>query len=218
MKKLIFLLALVAFTGFAIAGIPPLQNPGLESGMSGWGTWGSGSGSGSAGYKWTSHWAYVETTGGHTGSNFMNLTTSAQAGYCEWWGWGYNCMWQSDSAKLDDAVPGVSWHKMDVWAKNLDGGGNKVEMKFEWLDASGRKSQDGGLVPPVSYFFDVPNDGQWHYFSHWSQAPALAYGLRPVWGNPAPGGDVGVDDLSYIPEPMSIALLGLGGLFLRRRK
>jgi hypothetical protein len=30
--------------------------------------------------------------------------------------------------------------------------------------------------------------------------------------------DAGITHLSYVPEPVSIALMGLGGLFLRRRK
>ena len=34
----------------------------------------------------------------------------------------------------------------------------------------------------------------------------------------ATGGTVGTKGVTYVPEPMTIALLGLGGLFLRRRK
>jgi hypothetical protein len=45
MKKLICSIIILAAAGFAHAEIPPLDNPGFESGMSGWSTWGSGSGS-----------------------------------------------------------------------------------------------------------------------------------------------------------------------------
>ena len=219
MKKLIVLCVLVAFAGYASAELLVLGNPGFESGMSGWGTWGSGSGSGSSGYKWTSHWAFIETSGGVGDSQFMNLTTASQAGYSEWWGWGYNITWRSEMSQIKDLVPGVGVYTIGGWYKNLsDFGpeGMRGEIKFEWLDASGRKSQDGGLIPSQSVYFDITSE--WAYYEETLAVPALAYAIRPCWANPTPGDEVGLDDVIAIPEPMSIALLGLGGLFLRRRK
>ena len=217
MKKLIVLCVLVAFTGFAIAELMPPDNPDFEAGMSGWGTWGSGSGSGSAGYKWTSHWAYIETSGGVGDSQFMNLTTAAQAGYCEWWGWGYNIIWNSDWASTSQLNPGVGVFTIGGWYKDLGNGGTG-EIKFEWLDASQHKSgtQEWGIVPAESVFFPLTTD--WAYYQFTLPVPAEAYFIRACWANPNPGGEVGLDDVVTIPEPMSIALLGLGGLFLRRRK
>jgi hypothetical protein len=219
MKKLLCSIIILAVAGFAHAEIPPLDNPGFESGMSGWGTWGSGSGSGPSGYKWASHWAYIDTTGNaHSGQNFMNLTTGSQLGYCEYWGWGYNVVWPSDVDDIADVVEG-DWVKMDVWAKDLTGNGGQIEFKFEWLDASGRKFEDGGIVPAESIYFPIDQvTPDWDYYEAWAQAPADAYFVRPVWSNPDPGKEIGIDDLSFLPEPMSIALLGFGALALRRRK
>ena len=212
MKKLIVLFVLVAFAGFALAEAPP--NAGFESGMSGWGTWGSGSGSGPSGYKWTSHWAYIDTTGNGAGGsqNFMNLTTASQAGYCEYWGYGYNITWRDS---YDEIIPILEGECTMIggWFKDLGGAGTG-ELKFEWLDASGRKSQDGGLVLSQSVFFPVTTD--WAYYEEQMMAPVNTYSVRPCWANPNPGGELGLD--LVIPESMSIALLGLGGLFLRRRK
>jgi hypothetical protein len=214
MKKLLCSIIILAVAGFAHAEMfPPWGNPGFENGMSGWATWGSGSGSGPSGYKWTSHWAYIDTTGnGAWGNNFMNLTTSSQIGYIEYWGWGYNVTWRSSSADLLEVTEGTPV-TMNAWARDVLGGGARLELKFEWLDASGLKPADGGIVPSGQIFFDITTD--WAYYQATLVTPVNAYGLRPCWANPDPGTEVGLD---FIPEPMSIALLGFGALGLRRRK
>ena len=113
MKKLIVLFVLVAFAGFACAELhsTPTANAGFEAGMSGWSSWGSGSGSGSSGYKWASHWAYIDTSGGANGSaTSLIATTASQAGYCEFWGWGYDVAWRGSSAEMMDwsSTPGAN--------------------------------------------------------------------------------------------------------------
>ena len=216
MKKLIVLFVLVAFASFACAELLP--NGDFAAGMSGWGTWGSGSGSGSLGYKWTSHWAYIETTGGVGGAGdpFMVPTTASQKGYCEWWGWGYNVVWRSSSAELIPVTAGNAY-TLRGYAKDLTGDGGNFELKFEWLDASGRKPSEGSAVPTWSIFFDGMTTS-WVEYTKTETAPAGACYIRPVYGESNPGKTVGIDNLQFLPEPMSIALLGLGGLFLRRRK
>ena len=202
MKKLIFLCALVAFAGFASA---ELLNLDFEDGMTGWGSWGSGSGDG--GY--VNHWAYVETTGGSDGGQFMNVTTEGSNF------WGYNVVWRSDTAELMTVAEG-DWLTLGGYYKDLSGDGGTGGIKFEWLDASGLHGNEGGLVPAVE--IAITPTTEWAYYEATMQAPALAFGLRPVWGAISGGAIIGIDQMVAIPEPMSIALLGLGGLFLRRRK
>ena len=218
MKKLLCSIIILAVAGFAYAEIIPIPptNPGFEDGMTGWSTWGSGSGSGPSGYKWTSHWAYIDTTGNGVGgsNNFMNLTTASQIGYYEYTGWGYNVTWRSDAAEILPVTEGQSL-TIGAWAKDLLGGGARLEIRFEWIDWTGGHggTGGGGTIPITAFQFPITAD--WAYYEVTQQAPGGVIGLRPVWGNPDPGTEVGLD---FIPEPMSIALLGLGALALRRRK
>jgi hypothetical protein len=228
MKKLIVLFVLVAFAGFACAELlsTPTANADFEAGMSGWDSWGSGSGSGSSGYKWASHWAYIDTTGGANGSqNFLVATTASQAGYSEWWGYGYDVTWRGSSAEMMDfgANNGTGQVTIGAWMKAVSGTPSAA-MTFEWVDWSGGDGGGGGggTIPRAELSFAVTTD--WAYYSATLAVPSNvnggAYGMRPVWGVNNPGTAIGIDDVSavWIPEPMSIALLGLGGLFLRRRK
>ena len=56
-------------------------------------------------------------------------------------------------------------------------------------------------------------------FSVTGTAPTGAAAVRATLGqSPGAGEYVRLDDVSLVPEPMTVALLGLGGLFLCRRK
>ncbi len=234
MKKLIVLIVLLAFAGFAVAELhdTPIANAGFEAtdtlSGAGWGTWGSGSGSGPSGYKWTQHWAYIDTTGGANGSqNFFGADTTSLVGYSEYWGWSESCTWRADATeKLDwSSTPGTGEVTISGWFKSISGTPTGAgSMYIEWVDFSGGDSGGGSpsTIPRDQFFFDITTD--WAYYAITVASPiddhGGAYGARPVWATNVPGVLVGIDDVhaSWIPEPMSIALLGLGGLFLRRRK
>lgn len=190
-------------------------NGDFEAGISGWGSWGSGSGSGPSGYLWTNHWAFIEPSGGSDGGQFMNCTTAAQIGYLEWWGWGYNVIWREALEEVIPVTPGETV-AMGAWYKDLSGNGGGAILKFEWLDENMVKDQDGGLVPSFEIVVNPTTD--WAYYEETQTVPDLAHYIRPVWGVNSAGSEIGVDQVYYVPEPATIGLLGLGALWLRRRK
>lgn len=220
MKKLLCSIIILAVGGFVHAEILPIPNNGFEDGMTGWSTWGSGSGSGPSGSKYVQHYAYIDTTGNAaSGQNFLNLTTASQIGYCEYGGYGNNYVWRSDPAEIAICEPG-DWVKMGVWAKDVGGYGGGLALRFTWKDWTG----GSGELPVYWEVITVYPTAEWDYYSAWLQIPADPYPfegvyyVEPRWYADSPGTEIGVDDLEFIPEPMSIALLAFGALALRRRK
>ena len=117
----------------------------------------------------------------------------------------------SMSPYLYTVVPSTdltSWH---MWTYTKDGATGAVEILF---DGSSIASNTNGSAA-------ITGTG-WFYF--WKQAGEFQGLLAEIqiWDSVMTAGeitaayDAGV--ASGIPEPMTIALLGLGGLFLRRRK
>lgn len=207
----ISLIVFCAIGGFSNAAM--FYNGNFENGLSGWSTWGSGSGSGPLG--WTFRSSFVGTiadSGGSDGGKYLELETP-MAGYYEDWGWAWSSAWQSapgfypDNRLLDGEVFWGNAYVKNIWGTEIliDG----AELIYEWLD------ETGGLISRDSGFFDVT--GEWALISHTAIAPEGAVGLTFVVSNPLPEQGIGFDQVFSIPEPMSIALLALGGLLLRKR-
>ncbi len=103
-----------------------------------------------------------------------------------------------------------------VWAKNvgLDSGGS--EMRIEWRDSVSNTeiSRTPNLVPSLT--------SEYTLITLTDNVPAGADTARVVYAIQSFGGalnqNVYLDDASVIPEPASMALLGLGGLALLRRR
>lgn len=206
MKKAMVLIFLLAISGLANA---EMINMDFEEGMIGWGTWGSGSGSGPLGSMWTSHWAYIDSTGNGVAdsNNFLNLTTTAQIGYYEYYGWGYNDAFRSPDYILE-IDPG-DWFRMSVWAKDVGGYGGRVGLTFVWKECKDIYEICADVhcpVPPDHFYFDVTDE--WDYYEAWVQAPGCAVAIVPLWANPDPGTEIGIDNAGFLSGPFNFVVPG----------
>jgi hypothetical protein len=91
----------------------------------------------------------------------------------------------------------------------LLGGAGNPGIKIESWAGGGHISNTGDLNGAIT--------SEWATYS-WDytiDAGADALKFVPLWGG---GASVGYDNLSIVPEPATMVLLGLGGLLLRRKK
>ena len=201
MKKVLILFALLAMTGIASANI--LTNGGFEDGdtgqitgtpIPGWQTW---------------NWS-----GWHHDDAGAIIDTKAVK------------LWWDDSGLYQDfaAVAGETY---DFSVQCLDFSGDTAAVnwngliKAEFYDVS-----DAQLLAQDLERFDSDNtvnpDDVWVEIGDSIIAPAgTSYGrivLMVVDWHDGIGGAINFDNASVVPEPATLALLGLGGLLLRRRK
>ena len=231
MKKLILLFAILAMVGVAQAEM--LVNGGFEASTtsdSPWLSWGSGATGGS----WAAYYRTLNTGGGGAGgsSNWLDLPVTGWSS----WGWGYNVAFQG---KIPDGQAGISvtqgsWYKMSAWYNSTTA--TSAMLGFEWcddsgilLDVDGDGIRGGENDDKINIMRPIVADGTWQYVEAIVQAPPLDMQGNPlvgltniiaVFGGAGYGSHLGLDNasLTLVPEPISVALLGLGGLFLRRRK
>jgi hypothetical protein len=223
MKKLFVLLLLLAMAGIASAEL--LSDGGFESGM-----WDGTGGWFYAAYPNSYTWQYGSmslTSDAHSGNNALkaHMMPSATWAYTYSYAVTYGSFnfVGSTSGWLgcwDDgiAVTGGDVLKATAWVKDADGtsAAGIAKLQMEWYDDSGNRDWDN----EVYQYFDV--EGDWTQVTMIGTVPMDAVTMHMyvgigTWGV---GRNTLFDDVSVtiIPEPMSIALLGLGGLFLRRRK
>jgi hypothetical protein len=102
------------------------------------------------------------------------------------------------------------------WYRGALGVSEVAEANIKWLNAAG--AEIGGTA-----WWRFTPTGTYQQFSKLDlTCPALTsrakVTIQMLGGAMAQTGTMYVDDVVLTPEPMTLALLGLGGLFLRRRK
>jgi hypothetical protein len=222
MKKFIVILVMAVMASVASAEL--LSDGGFESGM-----WDGTGGWFYAAYpnSWT--WQYGSmslTSDAHSGNNAL------KAYMVPWSSHAYTYSYAPTTGSFnfiggsgwlgcwDDgiAVTGGDVLQATAWVKDGDGtsAAGIAKLQMEWYDDSGNRNWD----EEVWQYFDVTGD--WTQVTLTGAVPLNAVTMHMYvgigsWGI---GRNTLFDDVSLtiIPEPMSIGLLGLGGLFLRRRK
>ena len=207
-KLILFLVAVGLMARIAQANM--LQNPGFEDGVYG---------------KWNVP-DYWSTWGNTTGDWSWNATAGRGGGKCVW----LHCTpgTARTSAWMGQYVPVTAntEYVFSVWARAVSGGpgagGVDVYGYITWLDAASVTIGSGWLYP------DAFPETTWEEVTlGWGSgldpivAPAGAawgwFGVAGYYTNDEEGGYY-VDDATVTPEPVTLGLLGLGGLMLVRRR
>lgn len=102
-----------------------------------------------------------------------------------------------------------------IWHKSLSGATDGSEFRIEWVDSGGGEISRDQITP-------VPTTAYTQISLTDVVAPAGAVAAKMVYAIQSFGGgasqDIVLDDASYVPEPASMALLGLGALAMLRRR
>ena len=232
MKKISLLVAFLAIVGFANAEL--ISNGDFEAGLSGWSGWGSGSGSATwwAWYWWSGAPTTGAAPGGSDGGQYAVLDTTGMPGYTRGaWGWVWQGVWQPD-------LPMTPGQQLDITGMangmaDPDGSGYVVNLFLEWEDAAGNRVDydgDGTIVnnDDRSLVSWTLTGGAWEAIDVLYNVPTQDLLGNPfanpiaqanvMWSVESASLQIGLDQLSIIPEPATMALLGLGLLMLRRKK
>jgi len=220
MRKLLLVVGLaVCMAGIASADM--LSNTSFEEDMTDWLDWGSGSGSGTAGYLWTSaNWADIMEDGtAHTGDKYVNTGFIMPAGYKESWAWGYSLIYR------DVPIIAGNTYIISAWVRFADADGAEdvftegTGINFEWrttkvLTGGGRPAVhdvngDGERNNDDKVFvrWDLPKDGEWMYIEAAEVAPEGADVLTPCIVVNAMDISLDIDDIhlrtnrAYDPTP-----------------
>ena len=196
MKKIVLVLvAMALMVGTTQANL--LTNPGFEDGAFGSGTpddWYTYySATGAISLTW------VNTTA-HADNKCVRLQkiSDGTTWYCGYW------MQEVD-------VTALAEYSVSVWVKNETAGqSNKIYAGLIW---------DIGGSDYISAYVDTTDWAKYDFASMTAPAGAVSAAFYLCHSSSVPlGNTILLDDASLVPEPVTIGLLGLGMLMLRRRK
>ncbi len=210
MKKVFLFLSVFAMAGIANASI--LTNGDFQTGdATGWGNWNSTiTDQDNSGNPLTGN-------GKTTAGDYGDFTAKAWGDGQQWGNGGFG----QTVAATAGTLYTVSAEAMHITGDELTNGGIGV-LKLTFRDAA-NNPLNGPYGEEIAMITAGSTKDIWHSLSGSREAPVdttqVEVTLMMQWTTTGPdGGAAFFDNVELVPEPTTIALLGLGGLFLRRRR
>lgn len=223
MKKVLVLLAVLAVT--SIAGADWIVDGGTFFPALGWMNVSESPANG-GGYLWGSGWGVdALRNSGSAGNLVLQTNVNCSDDNRAAWESGTDLYWLPGNKTMESlGYIESGWGEYTgqnvtfsfvVGSNNLAAAGYTTEAFIKVLDAGGSWATTQQIYEPLTVGA--------HSFTLYNVDPGLAtpsvqVGFRVMGLNDVSGSATADLFVNIVPEPVSIALLGLGGLFLRRRK
>lgn len=198
MRRVLALVCVVGLMSVAAnAVVLPITNGGFENGTTGWTINLLGEGS-----------SFVSSTESPLSGSFSGVFVTNWSG-----GGGV----KAEILQTVNGLSGNTAYEFELWVKGLMGPGGVAWAEIKWYDENGIQVGGTGLINLWAGISDTVYQQKGGTYQTPAGTVRGDVSIRLEGGALAAFNTLYLDNVS-VPEPVTMVLLGLGGLFLRRRK